>query len=187
VATKGPHPEPPAPLALRTDHEQVIVRRSGVSWRAEWPQILWRALPSNSSQSTPIPRDPNHKPVLHTETHVFMESLQRLWRCARTMNRLSYGGAESRGEQNGRKSFGALCPATRPNPRQSPVTPNTSRSCTPKPICSWRGAQRSGASRRVATRRTWHKATAIPKFTGIVRVATLRDTPLRSVPLHEHM
>src|SRR5882724_6638816 len=73
MATKGPHPEPPAPLALRTDHEQVIVRRSGVSWRAEWPQILWRALPSNSSQSRPIPRDPNHKPVLHTETHVFME------------------------------------------------------------------------------------------------------------------
>src|SRR5882724_7274695 len=73
MATQLPHPEPPAPLALRTDHEQVIVRRSGVSWRAEWPQILWRALPSNSSQSRPIPRDPNHKPVLHTETHVFME------------------------------------------------------------------------------------------------------------------
>src|SRR5882724_9872493 len=115
VATHPPHPEPPAPLALRTDHEQVIVRRSGVSWRAEWPQILWRALPSNSSQSTPIPRDPNHKPVLHTETHVFME-----------------------------------------------------RSVAKRSVSKDGNAQ--------------DRAAAIVRCMGTVPVATLRDTPLRSIP-----
>jgi hypothetical protein len=49
----------------------------------------------------------------HTSSiHYLILSLQRLWRCARTMNWLSCG-AESRGEQNSRKSFGALCPALR--------------------------------------------------------------------------